>query len=343
MYRITFFILLFIIFIQGCSNSPSKTGEQPHEKLESHAKEIQSDKPVVMFILDISGSMNKNDVGGARIEKAKETLINTVSQLDTSRYNTGLITFGGSCTTKLVTHPTGSIEKVINTTKAIQASGGTPLAQAISFSGDLLKNIKNRMIILLSDGKETCSGDPVYEAKKLHKKYGIDINFQIIGYAIDESTRKELKKISKVSGHWKYHDAKDSISLKKAVDTIFSNNKLRDTSWVTPKKYVFDFNTGSSNLRNTYLAKIEKMYNYLRNNTNSIKIIGHTDSTGTVNSNYILSNKRALIIKEKLINLGIDENRIAIEGKGESSPIASNKNENGRKMNRRVEILIIKE
>ncbi|HWL30088.1 MAG TPA: OmpA family protein [Burkholderiaceae bacterium] len=68
---------------------------------------------------------------------------------------------------------------------------------------------------------------------------------------------------------------------------------------------------------------------------------GHTDSIGTEKYNQGLSERRANTVKNYLISKGIPADRIYAEGKGESSPVASNKTREGRAQNRRVEIEIV--
>ncbi|MDF2799755.1 MAG: OmpA family protein [Devosia sp.] len=71
-----------------------------------------------------------------------------------------------------------------------------------------------------------------------------------------------------------------------------------------------------------------------------VDVYGHTDSQGDDNYNLSLSQRRAVAVATILANQGIDQRRFFIEGKGESSPIASNATESGRAQNRRVEIQI---
>ncbi|GLQ10937.1 OmpA family lipoprotein [Devosia yakushimensis] len=71
-----------------------------------------------------------------------------------------------------------------------------------------------------------------------------------------------------------------------------------------------------------------------------VDVYGHTDSQGDDNYNLSLSQRRAVSVATILANQGIDQRRFFIEGKGESSPIASNGTEQGRAQNRRVEIQI---
>jgi len=67
-----------------------------------------------------------------------------------------------------------------------------------------------------------------------------------------------------------------------------------------------------------------------------VEIQGHTDSTGPVAYNQTLSEKRAGSIKAYLVKEGVDTDRLEVKGYGESDPIASNDNANGRQKNRRV-------
>jgi outer membrane protein OmpA-like peptidoglycan-associated protein len=71
-----------------------------------------------------------------------------------------------------------------------------------------------------------------------------------------------------------------------------------------------------------------------------VDVYGHTDSTGAASYNLSLSQRRAVSVATILANQGIDQRRFYIEGKGSTSPIASNATESGRAQNRRVEIQI---
>jgi OOP family OmpA-OmpF porin len=69
-----------------------------------------------------------------------------------------------------------------------------------------------------------------------------------------------------------------------------------------------------------------------------ISITGFTDSTGSKSYNDAISKKRAETVEKYLINKGIDLSKITAAGIGAQDFIASNETENGRKLNRRVEI-----
>ena len=78
------------------------------------------------------------------------------------------------------------------------------------------------------------------------------------------------------------------------------------------------------------------------NSTYAAKIIGHTDSIGSNKFNQILSEKRAEATKAFMVKKGINSSRITTEGKGETSPIATNKTKEGQAQNRRIEVEITK-
>ena len=79
----------------------------------------------------------------------------------------------------------------------------------------------------------------------------------------------------------------------------------------------------------------------LANSDANISIEGHADNTGEESYNNPLSKNRSKSIKDYLINLGIDENRLSTKAFGESMPKASNDTEEGRAINRRVEFKVV--
>jgi outer membrane protein OmpA-like peptidoglycan-associated protein len=74
----------------------------------------------------------------------------------------------------------------------------------------------------------------------------------------------------------------------------------------------------------------------------NILIVGHTDAVGDAVYNQDLSERRAALVKEFFVEqFQINESRLQIEGKGEQEPISSNATVDGRKANRRVEVVIL--
>ncbi|MEH6646428.1 OmpA family protein [Sulfitobacter sp.] len=102
------------------------------------------------------------------------------------------------------------------------------------------------------------------------------------------------------------------------------------------------FTTGSSNVRPDLQRDLGAVAGNLQAYQNStIQIIGHTDSDGEASFNQQLSESRANAVSSVLINNGVSPTRIQAFGRGESQPVASNLNPQGKSQNRRVEIVIL--
>ncbi|WP_020558354.1 OmpA family protein [Thiofilum flexile] len=72
-----------------------------------------------------------------------------------------------------------------------------------------------------------------------------------------------------------------------------------------------------------------------------VLIRSHTDNVGDFNDNSLLSLMRSKSIRDQLVKLGLNNNRLQIEGVGPLNPIASNDTEEGRRKNRRTEMIVI--
>jgi len=71
-----------------------------------------------------------------------------------------------------------------------------------------------------------------------------------------------------------------------------------------------------------------------------LQIEGYTDSIGSDEYNQILSEKRAEAVRDYLVSSGVSMNNVAALGKGKSDPVADNSTAGGRKLNRRVEMIV---
>ncbi len=104
------------------------------------------------------------------------------------------------------------------------------------------------------------------------------------------------------------------------------------------------FETGSAVLLPESLPEVKKLAELLKTHPNhKVLITGHTDNVGKDMDNMILSEQRAQAVVDALVLQGISRDRISSKGYGETQPIATNDTPQGRKTNRRVEFLLIKE
>jgi len=88
----------------------------------------------------------------------------------------------------------------------------------------------------------------------------------------------------------------------------------------------------------TYL---DEVLNRLRNSSEKVKLIGHTDNDGASGYNYQLGENRATVIADYLIRNGLNPNRIIVDSRGEMEPIATNDTDEGMAKNRRTDLIII--
>lgn len=142
----------------------------------------------------------------------------------------------------------------------------------------------------------------------------------------------------------------DDVSIKKEKPILKVPIKEDDLSRITIEegkvvqlKNIF-FDSDKSELLPRSYVELNKLLKLLRNHpTMIIEISGHTDSTGDFDYNLFLSQRRAKSVVDFLIKHGISPSRTLYKGFGSTKSISSNDNENGRQMNRRVEVLILRE
>jgi outer membrane protein OmpA-like peptidoglycan-associated protein len=100
------------------------------------------------------------------------------------------------------------------------------------------------------------------------------------------------------------------------------------------------FDTGKAKLNPGAARTLDQLVAFLTQNPErTIAIEGYTDAVGSDESNQVLSERRAIAVKNALIDRGVARNRVSARGLGEANPVASNDNAAGRQLNRRVEIV----
>lgn len=98
------------------------------------------------------------------------------------------------------------------------------------------------------------------------------------------------------------------------------------------------FDTDKYELKPESFSELNRVLNLIQANNFKVELFGYTDSDGNPNYNNTLSKNRADAVRSYLIKKGADASKISAIGLGESNPIASNKTENGKSKNRRVEV-----
>jgi len=101
----------------------------------------------------------------------------------------------------------------------------------------------------------------------------------------------------------------------------------------------FSFDVGRANVKPEMRPVLDQFAQGLDPNMH-VRVIGHTDSTGSDAVNNPLSMDRAQSVRSYLVNKGVSAGRIDTDGKGSYLPVADNTSPNGRARNRRVEIFL---
>jgi outer membrane protein OmpA-like peptidoglycan-associated protein len=101
----------------------------------------------------------------------------------------------------------------------------------------------------------------------------------------------------------------------------------------------FDFD--STAIKSGFQSTMDKIANVLvRYGKTHLTVVGHTDNVGTHQYNQTLSERRSGAVADYLRGKGVIPQRLASVGQGENTPRATNATEEGRRLNRRVEIVV---
>ena len=132
------------------------------------------------------------------------------------------------------------------------------------------------------------------------------------------------------------------ITVDEDVDMVYVEDVLLGDQEVSiPINNIF-FENGSKELLTISNAELERLARFILEHQIGVMLSGHTDNVGSEESNQILSEQRALSVKNVLINLGCPDALLDTQGFGESLPVTENTTSKGRQTNRRVVLTISK-
>jgi len=188
---------------------------------QSEKKTELSSTDALEIILDASGSMHKKLGETTRLKVAQQILGDLVTNVIPEGKPVALRIFGHkesrSCRTDLEiplspANP-AKLAKAIENTNA-QPYAKTPLADSLAMVSKDLSSVKGgKNVILVTDGEESCNGDPAAAIAKLRNE-GIDVRVNIVGFAIDDTELKKSFSEWAELGGGQYFDAPDAESLK---------------------------------------------------------------------------------------------------------------------------------
>lgn len=184
----------------------------------------------VIFVLDSSGSMAGRLGNETKMDVAKSEALSFLGAMQED-VPAGLVVYGHagdnteegkplSCETIEWDLEPGEDRALLgNAIQDVQATGWTPIAATLGFLKDELKDDGDEdatpVIYVVSDGEETCGGDPVAAAKALHTS-GLQTVVNVIGFDVDAETRDQLEAISEAGGG-KFYLADDARALREQL------------------------------------------------------------------------------------------------------------------------------
>ncbi|OBS95501.1 hypothetical protein A9261_15090 [Vibrio tasmaniensis] len=127
-----------------------------------------------------------------------------------------------------------------------------------------------------------------------------------------------------------YEQPNEEATVKPTEKPMFIQKQVSDLFYFNSTELTVEFEELLASVASVVLTQPQA----------KIAVIGHTDSIGTEVYNQRLSEGRAFSVAEKLIEFGVEPERIEVEGMGELSPDSSNETAIGRADNRRAEIII---
>ena len=189
----------------------------------------------ILFILDASNSMNANWGSKTRMGVAKDYLSNSVEKLrEIENLELALRVYGHKSPvsanyldcedTKLeVPFGTNNINTIKYRINQIEAKGATPIARTLEqAAGDFPDTNARNVIILITDGLESCDNDPCVVAKKLKDK-GVNVTPFVIGVGMDLSYLDNFNCIGT------YFEASTGLSFKKTLSKVIEKALINTT------------------------------------------------------------------------------------------------------------------
>lgn len=179
------------------------------------------------LILDASGSMWAKVGARTRIDIAKEVMVQVIQNLPDDA-EVALRVYGhrigpgkaGACEDSELLFPFAKIDKrrLLERIRAIRALGTTPIAYSLrQVAKDFGGAPGEKMVVLVTDGKEECGGSPSAAVSGLLAQ-GLNVRVNIVGFALaDEATKWEVQRVAELSGG-RFFDATDAKALRGAIE-----------------------------------------------------------------------------------------------------------------------------
>jgi OOP family OmpA-OmpF porin len=346
--------LLSIGLITGCASGPPYSPEP----FQSETIDAQAFVPKVdsfLVILDASSSMRDKSQESIKFYTAKDFVAGfnqTVPELD---YQAGLVRFGGNPDESppadlvygLATYQRSGFASGLDSVS--QASNITPMAEGINAASEALSGISGPVaVILVSDfWRLVNTADAVAAAEQLASQHANNLCLYVVKVGDYEKSDWAVEELAGISDCSKAMSVGDLASAS-VMGGFVKEALLKPAPQDKPIQYekisfsaqaLFDFDKAV--LKQEGKAQLQKLGQHINSQgvkVVDINVIGHTDSKGSEEYNQKLSERRAMAVKDFLTSEGVNGSIIDASGEGESNPVADNSTDEGRALNRRVEV-----
>jgi Mg-chelatase subunit ChlD len=196
---------------------------------------MSSDVQDYALILDCSGSMaDKTPDGVTKMEAAKKVVTDLIRHLPSRKRLTFLV-YGHNvedgCDAVKVVCARKELDDDLRQALArviapLKPLGHTPIAKALRTAGQELAGAEGLCeVVLITDGMETCHGDPADEARKLTRSLKLLGGVNVIGFDVEPREKEAVRHISE-AGQGKYYDARTAEELRKRVEELEEQRRL---------------------------------------------------------------------------------------------------------------------
>lgn len=231
----------------------------------------------VLLLFDSSGSMAASIGTRTKIETAKQNIRDYVSYASVAA-KVGLLVYGHkgnnteagkaeSCAGIELLAPLGQVngQSIGGVLDQFQPTGWTPIAGALEKSQEAFAGTEGQSnrIILVSDGIETCDGDPVAVARKLYEE-GLNVQVDVIGYDLREPGAVEQMQAIAAAGGGKFFDARTEEDFSRYFD------EQRQAIYDTVDAALCQLNNAATTMRCDQ-QQVNKARNYLFDRINEVR------------------------------------------------------------------------
>ena len=353
MYRKISFALIsafLALFLAACASKPVYTPSavQPQAiDMSAFAPRVES----FVVVLDISSSMAEDYQDRPKVHTAQDLVASFNASVPDAGFKAGLVTFGkgtGRCFGMgeasqiygLADYDTGEFASALG---AIPCAGGTtPLSDGIDAAGQMLDAETGPVaVIVVSDFQWVSAGPVAQSVSALKAKHGDNLCLHTVKVGDNTTGDAMIQSIINAPGCDSAVGAAD-LADAGSMSTYVSETLLAPLVYEkhsVSATALFDFDKAV--LKEQGKAELHNLGDYIKGKGITVvdlDVIGHTDSMGSEEYNQGLSERRAAAVRDYLVANGVAADIIDVSGRGETDPVADNATDEGRALNRRVDI-----